>query len=62
MKTTKRQKELVEQQLEEIRLRQGRSKRQVENNEKLAFISTMGLGMILLGMIIYGLLTSVWIQ
>ena len=59
MKTTKRQKELVEQQLEEIRLRQGRSKRQVENNEKLAFISTMGLGMILLGMIIYGLLTSV---
>lgn len=57
MKTTKRQKELVEQQLEEIRLRQGRSKRQVENNEKLAFISTMGLGIILVGMIIYGLLT-----
>jgi hypothetical protein len=42
---------------EDIKFRQGRSKRQTEKNEKMAFISTMGLGIILLGMIVYGLLT-----
>ncbi len=50
-------KEYLKMTEEDKEYRQGRSKRQTENNEKLAFISTMGLGVILLGMIVYGLLT-----
>ena len=54
MKTTKRQRELVEKQIEEIRLRQGRSKRQVENNNKVLFISVIGL----IGCVLYILITA----
>ena len=43
---------------EDIEFRQGRSKRQADNNEKLAFISTMGLFIVILGIIIYGLFTQ----
>jgi hypothetical protein len=41
----------------DIKYRQGRSKKQVENNEKIMFISSIGLGIVLLGIIIYGLVT-----
>jgi hypothetical protein len=41
----------------DIKYRQGRSKKQVENNEKIMFIALIGLGIVLLGIIIYGLTT-----
>ena len=41
----------------DIKYRQGRSKKQVDNNEKIMFISSIGLGIVLLGIIIYGLIT-----
>tara|TARA_B100000902_G_C27152106_1_gene834289 strand:+ start:191 stop:334 length:144 start_codon:yes stop_codon:yes gene_type:complete len=41
----------------DIKYRQGRSKKQQENNEKLMFISSISLGIVLLGIIIYGLVT-----
>jgi hypothetical protein len=42
----------------DIKYRQGRSKKQVENNEKIMFIALIGLGIVLLGIIIYGLLAT----
>lgn len=42
---------------EDIQYRQGRSKEHVEKNEKVSFFATMGLFIMLLGMVIYGLLT-----
>jgi len=44
----------------DIKYRQGRSKKQVENNEKIMFIALIGLGIVLLGIIIYGLSYS-WV-
>jgi len=41
----------------DIKYRQGRSKKQTENNEKIMFIASIGLGVVLLGIIIYGLIT-----
>lgn len=43
---------------EDIEYRQGRSKKQVESSEKLSFISTTGLLIVILGIIIYGLFTT----
>ena len=37
---------------DDIKYRQGRSKKQVENNEKIMFIALIGLGIVLLGIII----------
>ena len=51
-------KEYLKMTKEDIEFRQGRSKRQADNNEKLAFISTMGLFIAILGRIIYGLFTQ----
>ena len=51
-------KENLKMTKEDIEFRQGRSKRQADNNEKLAFISTMGLFIVILGIIIYGLFTQ----
>tara|TARA_X000001382_G_C3013766_1_gene129369 strand:- start:134 stop:313 length:180 start_codon:yes stop_codon:yes gene_type:complete len=51
-------KEYLKMTKEDIEFRQGRSKRQADNNEKLAFISTMGLFIVILGIIIYGLFTQ----
>ena len=51
-------KEYLKMTKEDIEFRQGRSKRQADNNEKLAFISTMGLLIVILGIIIYGLFTQ----
>ena len=51
-------KEYLKMTKEDIEFRQGRSKRQADNNEKLAFISTMGLFIVILGIIIYGLFTN----
>ena len=45
---------------QDIKYRQGRSKKQVENNEKIMFIALIGLGIVLLGIIIYGLSYS-WV-
>jgi hypothetical protein len=42
---------------DDIKYRQGRSKRQVDNNEKLMFVSSIGLGIVILGIIIWGLIT-----
>ena len=41
----------------DIKYRQGRSKKQVENNEKIMFISSIGLAVVILGIIIWGLIT-----
>ena len=41
----------------DIKYRQGRSKKQVENNEKIMFISSIGLAVVILVIIIYGLVT-----
>ena len=51
-------KEYLKMTKEDIEFRQGRSKRQADNNEKLAFISTIGLFIVILGIIIYGLFTQ----
>ena len=51
-------KEYLKMTKADIEFRQGRSKRQADNNEKLAFISTMGLFIVILGIIIYGLFTQ----
>jgi|TARA_B110000459_G_C16188550_1_gene306890 hypothetical protein len=40
---------------EDIQYRQGRSKKQQEGSEKLGFISCMGLLIVLLAIIIYGI-------
>jgi len=43
---------------DDIKYRQGRSKRQVESNEQVMFVSSIGLGITLLGMIIWGLISG----
>ena len=40
---------------DDIKYRQGRSKRQADNNEKLMFVSSIGLAVVLLGIIIWGI-------
>ena len=50
-------KEMTE---EDFKYRQGRSKKQTENNNKILGISVLGLLITILGIIIYGLIT-VWI-
>ena len=42
----------------DIKYRQGRSKRQADNNEKLMFVSSIGLAVVLLGIIIWGLISG----
>jgi len=42
----------------DIKYRQGRSKKQVENNEKLMFVSSIGLLITIIGAIIWGLLSG----
>jgi len=42
----------------DIKYRQGRSKRQVESNEKIMFIASMGLAITILGIIIFGLING----
>ena len=42
----------------DIKYRQGRSKRQADNNEKLMFVSSIGLAVVLLGIIIWGILSG----
>lgn len=39
------------------KFRQGRSKKQADNNEKIMFVSCIGLAIVLFGIIIWGLLT-----
>lgn len=41
---------------DDIKYRQGRSLRQQESNEKLMFVASIGLGITLLGIIIFGLI------
>ena len=41
----------------DIKYRQGRSKKQADNNEKKIFISCIGLAVVILVIIIYGLVT-----
>ena len=43
---------------DDIKYRQGRSKRQADNNEKLMFVSSIGLAVVLLGIIIWGILSG----
>jgi hypothetical protein len=43
---------------DDIQYRQGRSKKQVENTETASFYSIMGLFIVILGIIIYGLFTT----
>lgn len=43
---------------DDVKYRQGRSKRQADNNEKLMFISSIGLAIVLLGIIIWGILSG----
>ena len=43
---------------EEFNYRQGRSKKQADNNEKIMLISCLGLLVTILGLVIYGLLTN----
>tara|TARA_B100002019_G_scaffold274518_1_gene271563 strand:- start:1489 stop:1629 length:141 start_codon:yes stop_codon:yes gene_type:complete len=42
---------------DDIKYRQGRSKRQTEGNEKIMLLSCCGLAIVLAGIIIYGLIT-----
>ena len=42
---------------EDFKYRQGRSKKQTENNNKILGISVLGLLITILGIIIYGLIT-----
>ena len=48
-------KEMTE---EDFKYRQGRSKKQADNNEKIMLISCLGLLVTILGLVIYGLLTN----
>ena len=41
---------------DDIKYRQGRSKSQYESNEQVMFVASIGLGITLLGIIIWGLL------
>ena len=43
---------------EDFKYRQGRRKRQADNNEKIMFISCLGLLITIFGLVIYGLLTT----
>ena len=51
-------KEYLKMTKEDIEFRQGRSKKQYENNAKGSFIATVGLFIVILGIIIYGLFTN----
>ena len=51
----KKKREMTE---EDFKYRQGRSKRQADNNEKIMFISCLGLLITIFGLVIYGLLTT----
>ena len=42
----------------DMKYRQGRSKRQADNNEKLMFVSSIGLLITILGTIIWGILSG----
>lgn len=42
----------------DIKYRQGRSLRQQESNEQLMFVASIGLGITLLGIIIWGLFSG----
>jgi len=42
---------------DDIKYRQGRSKQHQEKNEKMMFISSVGLGVVLFGIILYGILS-----
>ena len=42
----------------DIKYRQGRSKRQEESNEQIMFVASIGLGFTLLGIIIWGLISG----
>ena len=41
----------------DIKYRQGRSRKQEENNEKIMFTSCIGLAIVILAIIVYGILT-----
>lgn len=43
---------------DDIKYRQGRSKRQQESNEKIMLIATCGLGVVLAGIVIWGIITN----
>lgn len=43
---------------QDIKYRQGRSKRQQESNEKIMFIASCGLGVVLAGIVIWGIITN----
>ena len=43
---------------DDIKYRQGRSRRQEENNEKLMFISSLILGACIFGVVVYGLVSG----
>ena len=43
---------------DDVKYRQGRSKRQADNNEKLMFVSSIGLGIVLLAIIIWGIISG----
>tara|TARA_B100000902_G_C26964777_1_gene742325 strand:+ start:187 stop:342 length:156 start_codon:yes stop_codon:yes gene_type:complete len=47
-----------EKKVRQYRSNQGRSPKQQESNEKAMFVSCMGLLVMLLGIILYGLLTN----
>ena len=58
MGKTKKQLEQIVLKKRQYRSNQGRSPRQQEGNEKMMFVSCMGLLAILVGIIIYGLITN----
>ena len=43
---------------DDVKYRQGRSKRQADNNEKLMFVSSIELGIVLLVIIIWGIISG----
>ena len=43
---------------DDIKYRQGRSKEQLESNEQLMFVASIGLGVTLLVVIIWGLISG----
>ena len=41
---------------EDVEYRQGRTKKQSDDSERLMFISSLGLGVVILGIVIWGIL------
>ena len=41
---------------EDVKYRQGRTKRQADDSERLMFVSSIGLGVVILGIVIWGIL------